>query len=473
MAIVKNPNTLELDDIQGMIIHGYGKLLETAYILLKVTDPVKAKSWLAKVYPSITSAQKQEGLNKTSHLAFTANGLEALGMEDANLKSFPAPFREGMVSEYRSRILGDYGQNDPQNWRWGAKDKDLHISLILHTETKDQMTALIQEQKALLEAEGGIEVLKDLSSFLRSDHKEPFGFHDGISQPTIKGSGKPGPENNIVETGEFLLGYKNEHQRYPHSPLLEKSQGDQSLLFKDAAGSGKLDVGHNGSFLVFREMEQHVDAFWDSMAKKTLNADGSVNEKAKVKLASQCVGRWPSGASLVNHPDEDPGGSVDNDDFGYAEKDPHGEKCPFGSHMRRNNPRDSHREYSPEQSLKITKRHRIVRRGRNYLNPVVEGQQKAEEGLMFLCFNANIEMQFEFIQQTWSNNNQMSQTSNDVDIIIGVPALNDPFAAKTQFTIQKDVANESVDGWEQFVSIKGGEYFFFPSMSVIKYLATL
>jgi len=46
MAIVSNPKTIELDDIQGMIVRGYGKLYKTAYFLLKVNEAAKAKSWL-------------------------------------------------------------------------------------------------------------------------------------------------------------------------------------------------------------------------------------------------------------------------------------------------------------------------------------------------------------------------------------------------------------------------------------------
>lgn len=473
MAIVSNPKTLDLKDVQGMVVRGYGKLLETAYIMLKVEDAGKAKGWMRSVLPLVDSADVSNRAEETLHLAFTASGLSALGMNEENVNAFPVPFREGMSTNNRSRILGDYDANDPSTWRWGAKDPSLHITLIFHAKTKDQMAAFYATQKNILLNDSGLSILNEMRGFLRPDNKEPFGFHDGISQPSIKGSGRPGPENDMIETGEFLMGYKNEHGRYPYSPVVQKNQGNVALLSEDAAGSGKKDFGRNGSFMVFREIEQHVDKFWDSMEKKTLKTDGSVDEKAKVKLAAKCVGRWPSGASLLEFPDEDPGGCPANDDFGYAEKDPHGEKCPFGSHLRRNNPRDSFRWYDAEQSLKISKRHRIIRRGRNYILPPKQGEAKGEEGLYFICFNANIELQFEFIQHAWANNNQLRNLSNDVDVVIGVPAQNDPVAAKSQFTLQGEPVNEFVDNWEQFVTIKGGQYFFFPSMSVLNYLTTI
>lgn len=473
MAIVSNPKTIDLDDIQGMITRGYSKLYKTAYFLLKVKDAEKAKHWLKEILPLIDSANVKIKAQKTLHVAFTPSGLSALGMSEKNIAAFPTPFREGMSTENRNRILGDYGDSAPDNWRWGAQQADLDILLIFHAPTQESLSDFIAAQKKVLGDIDGVTLVKELSGYLPEDNKEPFGFHDGISQPVIKGSGRPGPENDIIEPGEFLLGYKNEHNQYPFSPLLEENQGNMSLLSDDLAGSGKKDLGKNGTFMVFRQIEQHVDKFWNSMESKTKNADGSVNEEAKIKLAAKCIGRWPSGASLVNFPDADPGDALENNDFGYADQDPDGLKCPFGSHLRRNNPRDSFRWYGKEQSLKVTKRHRIIRRGRTYQEPGKSDSGKNEIGLHFICFNTNLELQFEFIQHAWANNNQMRHLTNDIDVIIGCPAEKDPNGKRGQFTVQAEPVNEYYEGWERFVTIKGGAYFFFPSISVINFISSL
>lgn len=473
MAIISNPKTLDLNDIQGMVVRGYGKLLETAYFLLEINDAKSAKTWMQDILPLIDSADVSNHSEKTLHLAFTPKGLNALGMDEKNQASFPVPFREGVATEDRSRILGDYGVNAPDNWRWGANNEKLHMALIFHAKDKAAMSTFLNEERDRLNNVGGIGIIKEMSGYLRPDNKEPFGFHDGISQPVIKGSGRPGPENDLIATGEFLMGYKNEHDQYPYSPLLETDQGNSALLKDDAAGSGKKDLGHNGTFMVFRQMEQHVDDFWEYMNDKTKNEDGSTNEDEKIKLAAKCIGRWPSGASLVNFPDKDPGGDLDNDDFGYADKDPDGLRCPYGSHLRRNNPRDAFRWYDKKQSLKVTRRHRIIRRGRTYKEPATNGSNKDEIGLHFICFNANLELQFEFIQHAWANNNQLRHLSNDIDIIIGVPPEGNPNNEKGQFTIQAEPVNQYVDSWKRFVTIRGGDYFFFPSISVINYLTTI
>ena len=478
MAIISNPQTLDLEDIQGMVIRGYGKLFQTAYWLLRVDDAGKAKSWMKEIMPKVDSADISNKVEKTLHLAFTAKGLTALGMDSENVATFPVPFREGMVTDDRSRILGDYDESDPSNWGWGGHDDNLHLLLIFHARDKASMNSFLEEERSLLKENEGLTIIKEMYGFLREDNKEPFGFHDGISQPTVKGSGRSGPENDIVETGEFLMGYKNEHGQYPYSPLIEKDQGNTSLLSEDAAGSGKKDLGRNGSFMVFRQFEQHVDEFWNFMEDKTKNPDGSVNEEAKIKLAAKCIGRWPSGASLVVFPDKDPGGAPDNDDFGYADLDPDGFRCPFGSHLRRNNPRDTFRWYNPKQSLKVSRRHRIIRRGRNYELPHSAGNEEVnvkETGLHFICFNANLQLQFEFIQHAWANNNQLRHLTNDIDLVIGVGAKDDPNRSKGQFTIQAEPANQFIDleDWKRFITVKGGQYFFFPSMTVLNYLTTI
>lgn len=489
MAIVSNPRNIDLDDIQGMVIRGYGSLFYTGYFFLRIDDAVKAKTWIGKIHPQIDSADPKK-VSETLHLAFTPSGLTQLGLSKVNLANFSTPFREGMDMENRNRQLGDYGPNLPANWNWGGKKgkDDLHLLLILHAKDEAGLFKLVAEQKALLASNGGLTLSKELLGYSREDQKEPFGFHDGISQPVIKGSGRSGPKNDLVETGEFLFGYKNEYGEYAYSPLITEDQGDTSLLPKDGGGSGFPDLGKNGSFMVYRQIQQHVDRFWDYMLKKT---DGEgVSEEAAVRLASKCVGRWPSGASLVEFPEYDPGGNPSNDDFGYAEKDPHGHSCPYGSHLRRNNPRDNFRWYGPDKSLKITRRHRIMRRGRTYMVPKdpavpfppepegkgskASGEKPYDEiGLHFICFNTNLELQFEFIQHAWANNNQLRHLTNDVDVIIGVPNENDPHQATNQFTIQAEPVNQFVEELERFVTIKGGEYFFFPGLKAIQYLTTI
>lgn len=456
---------IEATDIQGVVLRGYGRLPQTAFVLLEINRAAEARKWLSGLLPLVTPATESPD-KFACNIAFSSKGLSALGLSDANVANFSIPFREGMAMPNRQRLLGDFGESDPKGWRWGGQGPQPHILLILNAPTRNPLNEWIETHVQPACRAKYLRMLFQYDAYNPPDNKEHFGFHDSISQPVIKGSGRSGPENDIVATGEFLLGYENEHNRYPFSPLITEGQGDLNLLPPDANGSGYKDLGRNGTFLVYRMMEQDVEGFWNFMREKTRREDGKTDEAAAVKLASRMIGRWPDGAPLVKFPDQDPKLNSFDNDFGYA-SDPNGYACPFGAHLRRNNPRDNFRTLGPEASLKLTRRHRIMRRGRMY------GEPNTEKGLHFIGLNADIEQQFEFIQHVWSNNNQLSWLYNDPDPIIGVPDPHDPVYKPGQFTIQQPPVSRRVEGLQRFVTIRAGEYFFLPGIMALRYLCTL
>jgi Dyp-type peroxidase family len=477
--------TLDKQDIQGFIFKGYGKLKASRYYLLSITDSTLAKKWLDVISNDVTDGTHKP-TNTGLNIAFTQFGLRALGMYDENMKDFSREFLEGIDTAHRNRLLADIGTNDPKNWEFGAnsdnaKDKNLdgsNIHLMLLAFAKDE-TAL-HEYCAQLEEVFTAHQLKitlPLDGIILPENKIHLGFKDSISQPAIEGAhDEDATPNNTVATGEFLMGYKNEYGVYPDTPFINKNQGDVSLLPLDAGGSGKRDLGRNGSYLVYKKMEEKVDLFWEFMNETTKNDDGSLNEHESIKLASKMIGRWPNGAPIVKYPDNPPPGLSKDDDFGYSETDKEGLKCPFGSHMRRNNPRDAFEDNGPKLSLKLTNKHRIIRRGRSYGEPLVATptnyKHTGEIGLHFMCFNADIAGQFEFIQHTWANFPKFESLYNDPDPITGVVSI--PGENPVQnFTVPQGPVNKTVPNLPQFVVTKGGAYFFFPSITAIKYFSTI
>jgi deferrochelatase/peroxidase EfeB len=198
-------------------------------------------------------------------------------------------------------------------------------------------------------------------------------------------------------------------------------------------------------------------------------ADGGPPDRERaVWLAAKCVGRWPSGAPLVRSPDhDDPAWSKDNA-FTYS-ADREGFACPIGAHIRKANPRDS-LEPGPKQSLMATNRRRILRRGRAYgppLAPFEHEAQRQERGLLFICLNTNIRRQFEFIQQSWLNNEKFAGLSADQDPIVGdqLPGVG------STFTIPQRPLRRRLVGIERFVEVRGGAYLFLPSRSALRYLS--
>jgi deferrochelatase/peroxidase EfeB len=174
------------------------------------------------------------------------------------------------------------------------------------------------------------------------------------------------------------------------------------------------------------------------------------------------VGRWPNGAPLIRSPEH----PADDNDFGYAEGDAAGLGCPLGAHIRRANPRDVlDPEAGPEQSLRSVNRHRLLRRGRAYGDPSDPG----ERGIHFICLNANISRQFEFVQHTWLNNPKFAGLYDDTDPLV---ATHQGDAGRT-FTVQARPLRQCVTGLPAFVSVRGGAYFFLPGIRALRFLAGL
>ena len=476
--------SLDLSDIQGFLINDYHDMAYSRYLLLQVTDAVAAKKFISMQTGSITNAATATGDNRLN-IAFTAPGLNALGMDKANVHSFLREFREGMTTPHRQRLLGDTDSSAPENWAWGGpKNDEVHMLLMVFGKDRGQTQSYISELQQKLNASGLKEVF-GLDVQVLPGHKEHFGFRDGISQPFIKGSGKTGKDSDMLSTGEFLMGYPNEYGVFPDAPLLAVSQGDPLMLEDDTANSGYKNIGHNGTYLVIRQLEQDVKAYWTFINENAKAKDEPVNTAASRKLAAKMMGRWPSGAPIVKwpdedpaiqHPDMDPSQYIDDNDFLFNENgDTDGMKCPFGAHIRRTNPRDSFENDKKDESIKLSNRHRIIRRARSYGDPIIGTPDNytpdGKVGMIFNCFNADISRQFEFIQYTWANYPKFKQLVNDPDPIIGI--RESPGEIEQVFTIPAHPANKYISRLQRFVTVKGGGYFFFPSMNVIKYLTTL
>jgi Dyp-type peroxidase family len=475
---------LQWNDIQGLIMSSYSHLPCAAYVLLSVTEAAPAKAWLGRRISEITtSTDKDRHRLININLAFTFSGLKNLGLNQKVLPTFSFPFHDGMATEHRRRILGDRDENDPERWDWGGTEKTA-VDILLMIFAKDEATldseVRRQQQDA---AEGnGLELRRFLSAGRQPGTHEHFGFNDGIGQPTIQGtrnSERQKKRTNHVTplpAGEFLLGHANAYGVTADSPVVEPAFDPRSLLPdvpSDASGlnsrPGMRDLGRNGTYLVFRQLEQHVGNFWQFLDQATRRSDGTSDPSAREKLGAKFVGRWRSGAPLVLAPAQDNPKLSQENNFSYYKHDPAGFACPIGAHIRRANPRDSMGP-DAETALQSANRHRILRRGRSYgesLKDLLDDDGK-QRGLHFICLNSDIERQFEFVQQTWVNNPVFGGLYNEVDPLIGNLAKGDEI-----FTVQAQVLRTRVHNLSRFVTVKGGAYFFLPSIRALTYLASL
>ncbi len=486
-------------DIQGFATSGFGHLRHTAYLCFEITDDAAAgRKWLGGIVPRVTSAKGwrsgPEGIKRkpetTVNLAFTCHGLAALGVSDAALCSFPRAFREGMADPARvARVLGDTGDSAPDRWLFGGPaNTPIHAVLILHARTEQQLEDLVAD---LRDPAGGATEVEGASQrgYRREDNKEHFGFRDGIGQPRIAGiKGRLAP--NILPTGNFILGYPDHYKFVAQGPVAPATDDHEDILppLTNPYYQGKnlRDLGRNGTYIVFRKLEQDVAGFWNFLQAQAKRS-GDAGQERVAWLAASFVGRWPSGAPLVLSPDKDDPSLATRDDFSYAGLDPNGMRCPFGSHIRRTNPRDVIRPTGTEQSTNMSNAHRILRQGSIFGPPLfdlsildslgdkdslpfaeLQDDGRSSRGLHFLCVNAGIERQFELIQQQWVNNPAFNGLVANQDPLIGENRRDTP--QPSRMTI------EGKGGWRteplpRFVKTLGGAYLFMPGMRALRFLA--
>lgn len=463
----------ERTDIQGLLASGYGHLRHAAYLLFTIDDRAAAADWVQHLADIVTSARTRESAH-SGNVAFSAQGLAKLGLPEAVLSGFSLEFIGGMVNDaHRRRILGDVGDSAPELWSWGGPDTPpADLLLLLFSDTPSELSALTDQHRK--RARGATLVLELHASSDAFDH---FGFRDGISQPFVAGL-RTGPSAQTISTGEFLLGYPNEYNQFTDRPLLDRREDPSSTLPDDAAGSGRHDLGRNGSYLVFRQLRQDVPGFWQWLDSAVVERLGSSNGQGsaaarRIALASKLVGRWPGGAPLTLSPDNDDPELASAADFGYFAQDADGTRCPIGAHVRRSHPRDSlDPKPGTASSIKLDKHHRLLRRGRKYGTVLTPEEALAatpgdtdERGLHFICLCANIERQFEFVQQTWVNSRKFDGLYNDADPLLG--------GGSRTFTIQGEPLRKRYLDIPPFVQTRGGGYFFLPGVRALRYLASV
>lgn len=452
---------VELADIQGNILRGYNQPF-FRFLYFRIEDGNEGQAFLRTLLPSVTTAEPWTDNKKpdwTLNLAFTAAGLTALGVPDVLLSTFPYEFRQGMRE--RASILVDLGESAPEHWDAIWQDDSVHLLVSLSLQTEAEREARSQWVLEMASQTPHVQCVgvQDAGQLVIDGEftpKEHFGYTDGIGNPDI--AGVPGRHKQgggrlqsdgtwtPLAPGEFLLGYRDEAGEVASTPRPRR-------LF------------NNGTFMVFRKLEQRVQAFRDFVERAGARYPGGV-ELLKAKL----VGRWPDGTPLMLSPEE-PDAAIVSDpsrnlNFRYQD-DPMGMRCPMGAHIRRANPRDA-----TGFTGRLSDRHRIIRRGVMYgpwLPPDDDGTlADAERGIIFIAFNASLERQFEFVQQQWMNFGNDFQLGNDKDPIIGNRA------ARDKMVIQGDVTGPPpwiVTDLPTFVLTRGGDYFFTPSLSGCRLLA--
>jgi deferrochelatase/peroxidase EfeB len=490
--------SVEFDDIQGLVRFAHRRLTQASFLLMRVKNAHAARAWLGKA--PVTSAMTTEPLPETAlQVAFTSGGLRALGVAEDIVEGFSSEFIAGMSSDpSRARRLGDLGPSAPGAWRWGGTpDTVPHVLLMLYAAPGglEAWQTLVRAQCAQGFEQMGCLTTSDM------DGIEPFGFVDGISQPAIDWERRRAErdeerQDNVVRSclGEFLLGYPNEYGAYTDRPVLDPERDPDATLARAEEAPGLADLGRNGSYLVLRQLEQDVGGFW-----RFVDDQAQGEPALRKQLAEAMVGRTMEGEPLVGRSAQVIDDEVDlRNSFTYR-SDPEGLRCPIGAHIRRSNPRNADLPPGPPGFISWAKRtlgfdpealandlvastrfHRLLRRGRKYgpglsMADALAGHPAGEgTGLHFICIGGNLARQFEFVQGAWLSGLRFDGAQDESDPLIGNHLPRPDGTATNCFSMPSaNGPHWRVCGLPQFVTVRGGAYFFLPGLRALRYLSKL
>lgn len=459
---------LDLADVQGNILRGY-RASRVRHVLVHVADRGAARAWLASV--AVTTAEDWGPTKPATclNVGVTFAGLQALGVPDRSLDTFPHEFAAGMPA--RSVKLGDVGRSDPSRWMAPLADPTaVHLMMTVYADDEAVLETKVRDE--LGAAGRGFRVVAALDGAKYEGETVHFGYRDSIAQPRFAGVHDPdeAPDRQpLAPLGVALLGHPSAFE---------------GVRFEEPRPAV---LGQNGSFDAFRVLAQDVMGFHDFLERSAeqlerhpgahvLLDDGEVDRWGSARMAlrelvaAKVLGRWRNGVPLARSPGRaSPEPAIpDNElnDFGYATDDD-GARCPIGSHIRRANPRDAR---IVQRSAGHTRR--IVRRGMPYGLPFDTDDSSThgeERGLLgnFLC--ASLIAQFEALQYDWLNLGlQDPRITGTNDPLVGA---NDETFSRFSFPAGEGVVH--LEGLPRFVTTRGGAYLFLPTVPALRHLGSL
>lgn len=430
-----------LRELQANILKGHGRE-HVALVFLAINAVSQARAFL-RAFPVTNAFQQLDEAKQFKatrapggvvRLAFLSqSGLAAFG-HGPKFSAFGL-FAGGMAAD--TAVL-DAGST--ASWQAELKKPVHTMLLVAHHDATDHARIVAKLVSDLENPASGFEVVfvQEGRAYKNGDNVgiEHFGYVDGRSQPLMLKSEIDAEPRTVYD---------------PTAPLAQ-------FLIADP-----LHTAAQGSFFVFRKLEQNVAGFKqaeDALAS-TVGMLGADRERA----GAQVVGRFEDGTPLTLH-SAAKGVPVVND-FDYT-ADPGG-KCPVHAHIRKSNPRGS----SPG-GLPFDKSVQMARRGITYGSRLQDPDSKEfidqpndGVGLLFMSYQASIEKQFHFMQTAWVNSDGFPKAGVGIDPVIGQGSSALP---QTWPPTYGSAAGGVPSLFRGFVTLKGGEYFYAPSLSGLKAL---
>ena len=170
--------TLELHDIQATVLRQRPAPYFGSHLALRIDDVRAGRELLRRLAPHVDSAANWwKAANAWLSVAITYAGLEALGLPQSSLESFPEAFRVGMAA--RSRELRDEGVNDPKNWDALFDKGNIHIGLSAFSDTEEKWRRVIATAHEQYDGLSGVSVLAVQDFGTQPGDRNSLGYKDG------------------------------------------------------------------------------------------------------------------------------------------------------------------------------------------------------------------------------------------------------------------------------------------------------
>jgi Dyp-type peroxidase family len=316
---------------------------------------------------------------------------------------------------------------------------EIHGLILLADDQAPRMMAAVEQIKASL-ANVATVVHEDQGTVFRNEKGqgiEHFGFVDGTSQPLFL-------KHDIEEASQYGLNY------------YDTTAPAGAVLTPDPNGR---DQNSFGSYLVYRKLEQDVHGFRrrEQELANTLGIDPEL-------AGAYVIGRFRDGTPVI-HSELPLGETAPVNDFDYHD-DFDGAKCPFHAHIRKANPRGAV-AYGGDESLEDERQHRIARRGIPYGPLELFPTADEKVGLLFMCYQSDIGRQFEYMQGVWSNAGDFVRQGSGIDALIGQSNTSNGLDGQNWPSRWGNTSQHVRFHFANFITMRGGEYFFAPSISFL------
>ncbi|MGH3692875.1 MAG: Dyp-type peroxidase [Pseudonocardiaceae bacterium] len=454
-----------LDELQPDILKAHVREF-LSVLFLHFADQADGRSFLGALVPLMKSAKthleeitafKTTGVAGSPYVGvgLTHAGYGALGIADANTPD-DSSFARGMTDPDSRQTLSD---PPPSVWeplyRQATPEAAIHAVVMIGdvrdapvSALREEILALLPDTATVLGEETGL-----AQRNAQGEGIEHFGYIDGRSQPLFL-------TEDITDEREGTDG----------TNAWDTSAPLKQVLVADRAAPDP--TRHFGSYFIFRKLEQNVRRF--VQAEEDLADALGLTGADRARAGAMLVGRFRDGTPLTLQRADGADQPVMNN-FSY-DSDPHGAKCPFHGHIRKTNPRGSGGFEPPADERK----HLMVRRGIPFgertdvpfdTSVPIAQRPTGGVGLLFMAFNSLIASQFDFTQQAWANNPGFPSVPAGtpppgLDPVIGQGAR----PAQTYPLHWAGTSTEEVPAVPQSVRMKGGEYFFMPSLAFLRSL---